>query len=405
MSGAVIVGLARFQPALLVEVRDGVVLPTQTVVEEIWPNVQQANAQAPGHAKVIRSMIAVATSKCFERTGKRTIIRKLTAERFEPEIEALYSKVGLGGPGPVLTATNDFNAIQDYVRASVKLSFSVPEFKEDEDLYVLGLDSLKTVEIAGILKAGIEASDLSWLSTQAVYANPTVRKLSRFIHKSLNPGISGEGCNGQEETRITQMASLVQKYTKDLPQIKPRKNQLLETSKLNVVLTGSTGSLGTDLLRSLLDDSTISKIYCLNRSINGREMQEEGFTKLSLDVNLSKVDFIKADYGENQLGLSDAQFNELITAVDIIIHNAWKVDFNHSLESFEPVHIQGVRNLIDWSIHSSRHPHIIFLSSISSVANWKRFHRDEPVPKRPSPAIMSHKQWDTGSQSVSRNAF
>ena len=243
LSGAVIVGLARFQPALLVEVRDGVVLPTETVVEGIWPIVQQANAQAPGHARVIRSMIAVATTKRFERTGKGTIIRKLAAEKFELEIEALYSEVGLGDPGPVLTATNDFSAIQDYVRASVKLSFSVPEFKEDEDLYVLGLDSLKTVEIAGILKAGIEASDLSWLSTHAIYANPTVQKLSKFIHKSLNPGMSGEGCNGLEETRITQMALLVQKYTKDLPQIKPRKNQLLEASKLNVVLTGSTGSL------------------------------------------------------------------------------------------------------------------------------------------------------------------
>lgn len=80
--------------------------------------------------------------------------------------------------------------------------------------------------------------------------------------------MSDEGCNGLEETRITKMASLVQKYTKDLPQIKPRKNQLLETSKLNVVLTGSTGSLGTHLLRSLLDDLTISKIYCLNRSVS-----------------------------------------------------------------------------------------------------------------------------------------
>ena len=390
LSGAIIVGLARFQPALLVEVRDGIDVPTETIIEDIWPTVQQANAQAPGHARVTRSMIAVATAKRFERAGKGTIIRKLTAEKFEPEIEALYSDRSLGGqgPGPVLTASNDLGAIHDYVRASIRLSFPVPELNEDEDLYVLGLDSLKTVEIVGILKAGIEASNLSWLSTQAMYANPTVQKLSKYIHKSLNPhGMSGEENNGLEETRINQMASLVQRYTKDLPQKTPRKSQLLEASKLNVVLTGSTGSLGTHLLRSLLDDPAISKIYCLNRSINGRERQEEGFTKLGLDINLSRVDFLKADYGENQLGLPDAQFKELTTTVDIIIHNAWKVDFNHSLESFEPVHIQGVRNLINWSIHSGRHPHIIFLSSISSVGNWKRLHPDEPVPEKP---VSSH---------------
>lgn len=394
LSGAVVVGLARFQPALLVELRDGVDLRAEAVIEDIWPTVQQANAQAPGHARIIQSMIAVATTKRFERAGKGTVIRKMTAEKFEPEIESLYSEDNLGGRGrgPVLTEPNDLGAIQDYVRASIRLSFPVPDFKEDEDLYALGLDSLKTVEIVGILKAGIleagiEASFVSWLSTQVLYANPTIRKLSKFIYKSLSPHMSGEGHHVLGETRITQMATLVHKYTEDLPQVPPKKNQLLDASKLNVVLTGSTGSLGTHLLRSLLDDPTIMKIYCLNRSVNSRERQEESFTKLGLKLSLSRVEFLKANYEKNQLGLSDAQFNELTSTVDIIIHNAWKVDFNHSLESFQPVHIQGVRKLIDWSIHSNRHPHIIFLSSTSSVGNWERVHHDEPVSETP---ISSH---------------
>lgn len=394
LSGAIIVGLARFQPALLVELRDGVDLRAETVIEDIWPTVQQANAQAPGHARIIRSMIAVAMTKRFERAGKGTVIRKMTAEKFEPEIESLYSEDNRGGRGrgPVLTGPNDLGAIQDYVRASIKLSFAVPDFEEDEDLYTLGLDSLKTVEIVGILKAGIleagiEASSVSWLSTQVLYANPTVRKLSKFIYKSLSQHVSGDEHHVLGETRITQMATLVHKYTEDLPQVPPRKNQLLDASKLNVVLTGSTGSLGTHLLRSLLDDPTIMKIYCLNRSVNSRERQEESFTKLGLKLSLAKVEFLKANYEKNQLGLSDAQFNELTSTVDIIIHNAWKVDFNHSLESFQPVHIQGVRKLIDWSIHSNRHPHIIFLSSTSSVGNWERIHHDEPVSETP---ISSH---------------
>ncbi len=391
LSGAVIVGLGRFQPALLVELRDGVDIRTDAVIDDIWPTVQQANAQAPGHARVIRSMIAVASTKRFERAGKGTVVRKLTADKFEPEIEALYSEGNFrgAGPGPVLTATSDIGAIQNYVRASIRLSFPLPEIKEDEDLYVLGLDSLKTVEIAGILKAGIleagiEASNVSWLSAQTVYANPTIEQLSRHIHKSLSAhGTSGEH-DGSDEIRVAKMESLIQTYIKDLPPASPRKHQPLESSTLTVVLTGSTGSLGMHLLRSLLDDPNIKKIHCLNRSPNARELQKENFALFGLKCDLSRVEFLRANYGEAQLGLPDSQFNELISTVDVIIHNAWKVDFNHSLESFQPVHIQGVRNLIDWSIKSSRHPHIIFISSISSVGNWARVHQQEPVSETPA---------------------
>ena len=115
LSGAVIVGLARSQPALLVEPRDGVAIPTETLIEEIWPTVDQANAQAPGHARVIRSMIAVANgSKRFERAGKGTVIRRMTAEKLAPELEALYSGDNPAGRGPVLIAESDLRAILEY---------------------------------------------------------------------------------------------------------------------------------------------------------------------------------------------------------------------------------------------------------------------------------------------------
>ena len=114
------------------------------------------------------------------------------------------------------------------------------------------------------------------------------------------------------------------------------------------------------------------------------------FANVGLERNLVLliVEFIHANYGESQLGIPDVQFNELASTVDIIIHTAWKVDFNHSLEPFEPVHIQGVRNLIDGGIHSSHHPHIVLFSSISSVEDWKSVHQDESVSEKP---ISSHR--------------
>jgi len=120
------------------------------------------------------------------------------------------------------------------------------------------------------------------------------------------------------------MASLVQKYTQDLPQTPLRKGTLLETFKLNIVLTESTGSLDIHLLRALLNDPNVMKIYCLNRSANAQLRHEKGFAKLGLkyDSDNLKVEFIKADYGQSQFGLPAVQFDELIRTVDVLIHNA-----------------------------------------------------------------------------------
>lgn len=77
----------------------------------------------------------------------------------------------------------------------------------------------------------------------------------------------------------------------------------------------------------------------------GQRDPTEPFASLGLNenINMPRVEFLQANYGQSQLGLADAQYQELISTVDIIINNAWKVDFNHSLESYAPSNLQGVR--------------------------------------------------------------
>ncbi len=387
VSGAIIVGQGRFQAALIVEPKDESETQKSSLVEAIWSTVEQANAQAPGHARVTRSMVTVAdTNKRFERAGKGTVMRKLTTEKFAAEMEALYSGINLGECGPRLAATNNMAAIQSYVRSCIQSSFPIANLEESEDLYVLGLDSLKSAEIATLLKGGLGTSHTPELSAQTIYTNPTIHKLSNVIFNGLNAQslVPGESID-PKRSRMARMASLAEKFTQDLPTELPGRNPLLDKAKLNVLLTGSTGSLGLHLVRVLLDDPKVSKIFCLNRSANGKEIQQSRFASLGLNesINTPRVNFIQANYGQSQLGLADVQHHELTSIVDIIIHNAWKVDFNHSLESYDPIHLQGVRNLIDWSLHSIRHPPIIFISSISSVGNWTTIHPDEAVPETP----------------------
>jgi thioester reductase-like protein len=65
-------------------------------------------------------------------------------------------------------------------------------------------------------------------------------------------------------------------------------------------------------------------------------------------------------------------YNEIATRATLIIHNAWAVNFNLGISSFEP-HIRGAVNLINLAL-ASPHPRpadFYFASSISAVAAWR----------------------------------
>lgn len=55
----------------------------------------------------------------------------------------------------------------------------------------------------------------------------------------------------------------------------------------------------------------------------------------------------------------------------MVIHNAWRLDFNLSLASFES-HVKGSRVLIDLARSSQHSSHVRFLftSSIGSAQSW-----------------------------------
>lgn len=71
----------------------------------------------------------------------------------------------------------------------------------------------------------------------------------------------------------------------------------------------------------------------------------------------------------------------MLSTVDTVIHNAWRMDFNISVESFQD-QIQAVRRLIDFCTQSTHHAHFYFMSSIGAIGEWKRSDGDT-VPEVP----------------------
>jgi len=147
-----------------------------------------------------------------------------------------------------------------------------------------------------------------------------------------------------------------------------------------VLLTGSTGNLGAQLLELLLQDPKVKTVYTLDRPASGSksvaDRQAQRFADKGLDttlLNASKLVRLEGEASHKNLGLKSAVYEELRNSVTTIIHNAWRLDFNLGLTSFEP-NIQGTRNLIDMARLSPYGPSvkILFTSSVSSAFSWDK---------------------------------
>ncbi|KAL4899350.1 male sterility protein-domain-containing protein [Aspergillus multicolor] len=133
------------------------------------------------------------------------------------------------------------------------------------------------------------------------------------------------------------------------------------------IINGSTGSLGCYLLDKLRTDESVRKVYCLTRDSDVKR-QQKLLQERGLDFTIpDKIEFIQTSSGAPQLGIKDAKFQEMLQSVDTIIHNAWRMDFNISVESFDDIHIRAVRSLLDFSLQSTKRAHVHFLSSIGAV--------------------------------------
>jgi thioester reductase-like protein len=190
--------------------------------------------------------------------------------------------------------------------------------------------------------------------------------------------------------------SMTEKYSKGLSiPVQPGKPL---PKQLVVLITGTTGNLGSELLVRLLRDERVKTIYAFNRQSTESDIRrrheerlfDRGFSPELLDSE--KLVYLEGDLAAENLGLSSGEFRlvsitilvsilkltsqpklQIQMSVTTIIHNAWRLDFNLSLVSFEP-HIKGTRNLIDMARRSQfgSNTRFLFMSSIGSTLSWDR---------------------------------
>lgn len=388
---AIVVGLRRNQTALLVEKTDNAPSSDEEFVEAIWPTIQIANKEAPGYGQLSKKMIIVAKpEKPFQRAAKGTVVRPRTVKDYESDIEELYKSVEEEGQDdsaplhgmPVIKIP--LESIQQFVQEHVALLLEGAEVSKTEDFFVLGFDSLQTIELNNNLRAGLkhfmQPSQLPQISLRLVYENPTAAKLGAAIYELMNPSANRGLKNleaGTSQKTLDSMQALIDKYTSNLAGKAPI--TIKQTGQdIHVILTGSTGYLGQYILLLLLKDPKVAKVTCFNRSADA---EAQYLSKGGIKQDVSKLEFLQVSFGEQNFGLPDDKYQELVNSVDAVIHNAWKVDFLHTVESYEEVHIRGVSNFVNLSLASPRSVVLSFISSVATCVNWSALHPGFPVPE------------------------
>jgi len=392
-----VAGTMRFQAALLVELMSDQPLSVSEraeVIERLWPTIQEANSECPAHAKIAKSHILfVSHDKLMQRAGKGTIQRKPTLELYSKELDALYDdaeKMSVTEPTNVDTPRQtidirDTERVAAFIRESVAGITGWGSFDDGQNLFILGMDSLQALLLTKKLKQSLA---LPGLASTTLYINPSVSTLAKAISElSLQAGASR---TLHEESRQQRFSSTLQEFEAVIDKInKPEPNSSLingvtgKDKNRVVILTGSTGALGSYILSLLLNDPSISHIYCLNRSPDSHSLQSQRNAPRNLPNTFPAelVTFLTADLSKPSLGLDPPIYQTILATTTNIIHNAWPVNFNLSLPTFHP-HLAGIVNLIALAASASYAPSLLFVSSISSVANYSG-----PSPKVPETII------------------
>ncbi|KDQ07667.1 hypothetical protein BOTBODRAFT_166803 [Botryobasidium botryosum FD-172 SS1] len=385
---AVVFGRGKMQNGVLIEPTSGNGIdPTDVEAlssfrNAIWESVEGANTVAPSHSRIFKEMILVTSpSKPMAYTDKGSLKKQISINLYSAEIEALYVAVEDSSQTDIEPpASWAYTDTLIFVRKVVNKVLG-HVLQDDDDIFQSGGDSLQATWIRNTVLRALRESGVSMmkLPQSFIYSAPTISKLTKYISSLSASGPSVVVAPDYVEARAKEMIAMVDKYTVNFPAHTP--TAPAPTSEV-ALLTGSTGAIGSAILAHLVTLPSVSRIYAFNRkSKNGpsiRQRQLRSLEDRGLDVSiidLPKVMFVEGDTAVPGLGLSKELYFEIRDSVTFIIHNAWRLDFNLTLSSFEPL-IHGVRNLADLALASPHPapPRVLFESSVSvlttALTDW-----------------------------------
>ncbi|KAF6798187.1 male sterility protein [Colletotrichum sojae] len=379
---ALIVGAWKFQPALMIEPMTYPKTEEQTddLIDRIMPVVAEANKTIgrlkATHGRIVRHLIMIAKpEKPFLLADKGTVKRAATVKLYHDEIEELYKNprdIPLNKV-PRLDLSSS-TALAGSIEKLLREHLGVPRMELDTDFFAAGMDSLLIITAARLVSASLRVTDKAYagatIEARDMYANASPVQLANHILQNITQASANTEAKS-DGPNVQAMKNMYERLSQNLVHASPGRPEARKDQQ-TVILTGSTGNMGSYLLDQLVRNPHVKKVICLNRSQDGgagkqeQAMEERGLPSPSQS---GKVEFIHASLGQSNMGLREEVYARLLKEVDRVVHNAWAVNFNMPLDAFES-HVKGVRNLAEFAAKADRRVVMVFVSTIGTVSGW-----------------------------------
>lgn len=353
---AVVFGVGQVSAGLIIVPAKGYdSLSEDEYLKLVQPALDAANQQAEAHAKIDREHIRVLKSDAADdcpKTDKGTVIRAAFYKKFEALIQSVYEDAESATGGDLqLDLAGTLAWLKSVLVELLKLDpAQAARLSDETDFFTLGLDSLGAYRMySRILKTLDLGSRAAEVAGNVCFEHPNIKALGSYLSALRS------GAQYSKRSETDEMQALIDRYGVFTPQA------LKDAGAPRVVLlTGVTGSLGAHILATLLRSPNIEKVYCLNRGAEPHartlaSLQERGLAPADARVESFSADLTRPDFGLDP---------ELLQGVNLVIHNAWSVNFNMGVSSFEN-QMQGAKNLLDFSF--KRGARYFFVSSVSAA--------------------------------------
>ena len=160
------------------------------------------------------------------------------------------------------------------------------------------------------------------VSTSFVYEYPTIERMATFLSMAATDPHSTQGID--LAMRGPELQALVEKYTEGLSPSRRINGSTHPVTRGDVyLLTGTTGSLGSNMLAQLLEAPGVARVYAFNRpstSTTLRARQVSAFEQRGLNTDLlssDKLVYIEGDLNALGFALGDKLYREVRISSDI----------------------------------------------------------------------------------------
>ena len=251
----------------------------------------------------------------------------------------------------------ELNSSEEKLLQIWKNILKIEDIDINDNFFDIGGDSVAAISMQiEAVKYGLdfEYSD--------IFTHPTIKELSKKSNRSDEEFI--------KTFDYTRFKDILNRNTVDnLKSIKKAKIK-------NILLIGATGFLGAHILDSFMKNNK-GIVYCLVRPKNSITIEKRLKDTLNFYFGdtyknefSKRIRVVHGDIVENNLGLTDKDFDVLSNNIDAVINSGALVKHFGIKKKFEEINVVGTQNIIDFCNKTKKR--LLHISTISISGNGEK---------------------------------